>query len=65
MCGEYPETQRHFMEECQQIKEKIKTDRTNKIKYEDIFKDGDISKVENIVNQIIEIEELENRRKNK
>ena len=63
LCGEEQETQRHIIEECQKIKEKLEINRTKTIKYEEIFKDDDIDNLEKIANQLIEIEkELENRK---
>ena len=62
MCGEHPKTQRHIIEDCQKIKEKLENNRTPTIRYEEIFNDEDIENLEKIAKQLIEIEkEIENR----
>ena len=58
-----PETQRHIIEEWQKITGKIETNRSNIIKYDEIFKDDNINKLEKLAKQLTEIEkELENNR---
>ena len=47
-------------EDCQKIKEKVENKRNCRIRYEEIFNDEDLEKLEEIAKHLIEIE-LENR----